>query len=155
MADCKEVFQTRGPVVIYPASGTGAWEAALVNTLSPGDRVVAFETGEFARLWAELARRIGLEVDVIDTDWTEGVDPALVEGVLQADRDHAIRAILVVHNETSTGATSRLSDDPQGDRCRRASRAAAGRRGVVARHRSRSGTTNGDSTSPSPDRRKG
>jgi alanine-glyoxylate transaminase/serine-glyoxylate transaminase/serine-pyruvate transaminase len=106
----KAVFKTRGPVVIYPASGTGAWEAALVNTLSPGHRVVAFETGEFARLWAALARRIGLDVDLIDTDWTQGVDPALIEGVLRADRDRAIRAVLVVHNETSTGVTSRLAD---------------------------------------------
>jgi alanine-glyoxylate transaminase/serine-glyoxylate transaminase/serine-pyruvate transaminase len=104
----KSVFQTRGPVVIYPSSGTGAWEAALVNTLSPGDRVLTFETGEFARLWAGVARRLGLEVDVVDTDWRQGVDPELVEGVLRADHDHAIRAVLVVHNETSTGATSRL-----------------------------------------------
>jgi alanine-glyoxylate transaminase/serine-glyoxylate transaminase/serine-pyruvate transaminase len=104
----KRIFQTRGPVVIYPASGTGAWEAALVNTLSPGDRVLAFETGEFARLWIELARRIGLNVDAVDTDWTQGVDPVLVEGLLREDRDRSIRAVLVVHNETSTGATSRL-----------------------------------------------
>jgi alanine-glyoxylate transaminase/serine-glyoxylate transaminase/serine-pyruvate transaminase len=109
LAGLKTVFKTRGPVVIFPASGTGAWEAALVNTLSPGDRVVSFETGEFARLWAEVAKRIGLEVDVIHTDWDQGVDPALVEGVLSADHSQQIRALLVVHNETSTGATSRLA----------------------------------------------
>ena len=109
LAGLKTVFRTRGPVVVFPASGTGAWEAALVNTLSPGDRVVSFETGEFARLWAEVARRLGLEVDVIHTDWDQGVDPALVEGVLSADHSHQIRALLVVHNETSTGATSRVS----------------------------------------------
>src|SRR5262245_2350349 len=71
----KAAFGTRGPVIIYPASGTGAWEAALVNTLSPGDRVLAFETGEFGRLWVQVARRLGLEVDLIDTDWRHGVDP--------------------------------------------------------------------------------
>jgi alanine-glyoxylate transaminase/serine-glyoxylate transaminase/serine-pyruvate transaminase len=108
LAGLKVVFKTRGPVVVFPASGTGAWEAALVNTLSPGDRVVSFETGEFARLWAEVAKRLGLEVDVIHTGWDQGVDPALVEGVLSADHSHQIRALLVVHNETSTGATSRL-----------------------------------------------
>jgi alanine-glyoxylate transaminase/serine-glyoxylate transaminase/serine-pyruvate transaminase len=109
LAGLKSVFKTKSPVVVFPASGTGAWEAALVNTLSQGDRVVSFETGEFARLWAEVAKRLGLEVDVIHTDWDQGVDPALVEGVLSADHSHQIRALLVVHNETSTGATSRLS----------------------------------------------
>jgi alanine-glyoxylate transaminase / serine-glyoxylate transaminase / serine-pyruvate transaminase len=104
----RRVFQTRGPVVIYPASGTGAWEAALVNTLSPGDRVLAFETGEFAKLWADLARRIGLQVQIVDTDWTHGVDPDVVEAKLRDDREHAVKAVLVVHNETSTGVTSRL-----------------------------------------------
>lgn len=106
----QRVFQTSGPVVIYPASGTGAWEAALVNTLSPGDRVLTFETGEFARLWAELARRIGLDVQTIDTDWSVGVDPDRLESVLRADTGRAIRAVLVVHNETSTGVTSRLPE---------------------------------------------
>jgi alanine-glyoxylate transaminase/serine-glyoxylate transaminase/serine-pyruvate transaminase len=106
----RSVFQTSSPVVVFPASGTGAWEAALVNTLSPGDRVVSFETGEFSRAWADLARRLGLEVDLIASDWTRGVEPELVEGVLGADRDHRIRALLVVHNETSTGVTSRLAE---------------------------------------------
>lgn len=109
LAGLKKVFHTTSPVIIFPASGTGAWEAALVNTLSPGDRVIAFETGEFSRAWAEVARRLGLDVDVINSDWTRGVEPELVEGVLTADQDHRIRALLVVHNETSTGVTSRLA----------------------------------------------
>ena len=104
----RRVFQTRGAVVIYPSSGTGGWEAALVNTLSPGDRVLAFETGEFARLWAEVAKRLGLSVEVVDTDWRRGVDPELVEARLSEDRDRTIKAVLVVHNETATGVTSRV-----------------------------------------------
>jgi alanine-glyoxylate transaminase/serine-glyoxylate transaminase/serine-pyruvate transaminase len=102
------VFKTTGPVVVFPSSGSGAWEASLVNTLSPGDRVLVFENGEFARLWWELARRIGLDVELVPGEWTRGVDPALVESKLRDDRDRSIRAVLVVHNETSTGATSRL-----------------------------------------------
>ncbi len=108
LAGLRRVFQTTGPVVVFPASGTGAWEAALVNTLSPGDRVLAFETGEFARLWTELAGRLGLQVDVVDTDWSHGVDPAQLEARLREDRGHTIRAVLAVHNETSTGVTTRL-----------------------------------------------
>jgi alanine-glyoxylate transaminase / serine-glyoxylate transaminase / serine-pyruvate transaminase len=104
------VFKHSGPVIVYPSSATGAWEAAFVNTLSPGDKVLSFEIGEFARLWAELARRLGLEVEVVDSDWTRAVDPAAVEAKLAEDRDHRIKAILVVHNETSTGATSRLAE---------------------------------------------
>ena len=104
----KAVFQTTGAVLIYPASGTGAWESALVNTLSPGDRVLAFEVGEFGRLWSDLARRMGLDVDLVDTDWRHGVDPAIVEAKLTGDRSHRIKAVLVVHNETSTGVTTRL-----------------------------------------------
>jgi alanine-glyoxylate transaminase/serine-glyoxylate transaminase/serine-pyruvate transaminase len=104
----RAVFQTTGAVVIFPSSGTGGWEAALVNTLSPGDRVLAFETGEFARLWAELARRLGLVVDLVETDWRHGVDPGIVEAKLAADAGRAIKAVLVVHNETSTGVTSRV-----------------------------------------------
>lgn len=106
----RAVFQTQGPVLIFPASGTGAWEAALVNTLSPGDRVLAFEIGEFARLWAEVAKRLGLIVDSVPTDWNRGVSPEAVEEKLTADKSHEIRAVLVVHNETSTGATTRLSE---------------------------------------------
>ena len=104
----RAVFQTKGAVMIYPASGTGAWESALVNTLSPGDRVLAFEVGEFGRLWSDLARRMGLDVDLVDTDWRHGVDPAVVEAKLTEDRAHRIKAVLVVHNETSTGVTSRV-----------------------------------------------
>lgn len=104
----KTIFKTRGPVVIFPASGSGAWEAALVNTLSPGDKVLAFEIGEFARLWSEVAQRMGLDVEVVSCPWTGGVDPAIVEERLRADSAHRIRAVLVVHNETSTGATTRL-----------------------------------------------
>src|SRR4030088_3594288 len=104
----KTVFQTRAPVVIYPASGTGAWEAALVNTLSPGDRVLMFETGHFASLWHKMATKLGLSVDLIPTDWRRGVDPAAVEAKLKEDREHRIKAVCVVHNETSTGVTCRI-----------------------------------------------
>src|SRR5215218_7841688 len=104
-----DVFATSGPVVVYPSSGTGAWEAALVNTLSPGDRVLAFETGHFATLWRGLAERLGLEVDFVPGDWRHGVDRDTVAERLSADRDGAIRAVCVVHNETSTGVASRIA----------------------------------------------
>ena len=104
----QRVFQTTGPVVIFPSSGTGAWEAALVNTLSPGDRVLMAETGQFATLWQRLASRLGLVVDMMPGDWRHGVDPAQVEARLAEDRAHAIKAVCVVHNETSTGVTSRI-----------------------------------------------
>jgi alanine-glyoxylate transaminase/serine-glyoxylate transaminase/serine-pyruvate transaminase len=106
----KPVFATAGPVVIYPASGTGAWEAALVNTLSPGDRVLCFETGHFATLWRELAHNLGLEVDFVPGDWRHGVDPQVVADKLSADAGRTIKAVLVVHNETSTGVTSRIAE---------------------------------------------
>ncbi len=106
----KSVFQTTGPVVIYPSSGTGAWEAALVNTLSPGDRVLAFETGHFATLWRELATKLGLEVDFVPGDWRHGADPDAVAEKLSEDRSRAIKAVMVVHNETSTGVTSRIPE---------------------------------------------
>jgi len=106
----KAVFQTTGPVVIYPSSGTGAWEAALVNTLSPGDRVLMFETGHFATLWRDMAVRLGLEVDFVPGDWRRGVDPAAVEARLAEDRGRAIRAVAIVHNETSTGVTSQVAE---------------------------------------------
>ena len=102
----REVFRTRGPVLLYPSSGTGAWEAALVNTLSPGDRVLMFETGHFAVLWTRIARRLGLEVELVPGDWRRGVDAAEVEARLSRDATHRIRAVGVVHNETSTGVTS-------------------------------------------------
>jgi alanine-glyoxylate transaminase/serine-glyoxylate transaminase/serine-pyruvate transaminase len=106
----KKIFQTTGPVIIYPASGTGAWEAALVNTLSPGDRVLMFETGHFATLWRKMAAKLSLEVDFVGGDWRSGVDPAAVEAKLGADRAHAVKAVMVVHNETSTGVTSGIPD---------------------------------------------
>jgi alanine-glyoxylate transaminase / serine-glyoxylate transaminase / serine-pyruvate transaminase len=106
----KPVFGTSGPVVIYPSSGTGAWEAALVNTLSPGDRVLAFETGHFASLWREMAERLGLVVDFVPGDWRRGVEPAAVAERLAADTAHSIAAVMVVHNETSTGVTSRIPE---------------------------------------------
>ncbi|GAA4616863.1 pyridoxal-phosphate-dependent aminotransferase family protein [Saccharopolyspora hordei] len=106
----KPVFGTSGPVVIYPSSGTGAWEAALVNTLSPGDRVLAFETGHFATLWRDMAESLGLVVDFVPGDWRHGVDPAVVAERLAADEQHGIAAVMVVHNETSTGVTSRVPE---------------------------------------------
>jgi alanine-glyoxylate transaminase/serine-glyoxylate transaminase/serine-pyruvate transaminase len=102
------VFGAAGPVVVFPSSGTGAWEAALVNTLSPGDRVLAFETGHFATLWCQMARALGLDVDLVPGTWRRGVDPAVVHERLAADRAHATRAVMVVHNETSTGVTSNV-----------------------------------------------
>ncbi len=110
LADIKLIFKTKGPVVIYPASGTGAWEAALVNTLSPGDRVLMFETGHFATLWREMAGRLGLAVEFVPGDWRHGVDPLAVEAMLAQDRGHQIKAVMAVHNETSTGVTSRIGD---------------------------------------------
>ena len=92
------ILRTTNPVVVYPSSGTGAWEAALVNTLSPGDRVLAFETGHFATLWRDMAERIGLEVEWVSGDWRHGVDPDAVADILR--RDDSIRAVMVVHNET-------------------------------------------------------
>jgi alanine-glyoxylate transaminase/serine-glyoxylate transaminase/serine-pyruvate transaminase len=108
VAGMKRVFQTTSPVVIFPSSGTGAWEAALVNTLSPGDRVLAFETGHFATLWHAMAKRLGLEVDFAPTDWRHPVDPAVVEARLSTDKAHIIKAVMVVHNETSTAVTSNV-----------------------------------------------
>jgi alanine-glyoxylate transaminase / serine-glyoxylate transaminase / serine-pyruvate transaminase len=104
----KYVFQTQQPVVIFPASGTGAWEAALVNCFSPGDKVLMVETGHFASLWQKMAGKLGLQVDLITTDWRRGANPAAVEAKLEEDKAHAIKAVCVVHNETSTGATSRI-----------------------------------------------
>ena len=109
IAGMKAVFRTDANVVVYPASGTGAWEAALVNTLSPGDRVLMAETGQFATLWRRLAERLGLVVDFIPGDWRHGVPTDLVEAALAADSGRAIRAVCVVHNETSTGVTSRIA----------------------------------------------
>ena len=110
LAGLKKVFRTSRPVVIFPASGTGAWEAALVNTLSPNDRVLMFETGHFAALWQEMATRLELRPEFVPGDWRHGVDPATVEEKLRADKQHEIRAVCVVHNETSTGVTSRVAE---------------------------------------------
>lgn len=110
LGNLRKVFQTAGPVVIYPASGTGAWEAALVNTLSPGDRVLMCRTGWFATLWREMAERLGLDPVFIDTDWRRGADVEAIGAALAEDREHRIRAVCVVHNETSTGCTSRIDE---------------------------------------------
>ena len=106
----KKVFKTEAHVVIYPASGTGAWEAALVNTLSPGDRVLMSETGQFAVLWQKLATRLGLVPEFLPGDWRHGADPAAIEKRLAEDTGHTIKAVCVVHNETSTGVTSRIPE---------------------------------------------
>jgi alanine-glyoxylate transaminase / serine-glyoxylate transaminase / serine-pyruvate transaminase len=110
LAGLRPIFGTTQPVVIFPASGTGAWEAALVNTLSPGDRVLMFETGHFATLWHGMAQRLELRAELVPGDWRHGVDPATVERKLREDSQHEIRAVCVVHNETSTGVTSRIPE---------------------------------------------
>jgi alanine-glyoxylate transaminase/serine-glyoxylate transaminase/serine-pyruvate transaminase len=106
----KTVFQTTSPVVIYPSSGTGAWEAALLNTLSPGDKVLMYETGHFATLWKNIAVKLGLQPEFIASDWRSGADVAAIEARLKDDKGRAIKAVCVVHNETSTGATSRIDE---------------------------------------------
>jgi alanine-glyoxylate transaminase/serine-glyoxylate transaminase/serine-pyruvate transaminase len=104
------VFQTAGPVVIYPSSGTGAAEASLVNTLSPGDRVLVFETGHFSQIWKQVAERLGIDVEYVAGSWRRGASPSELERRLVDDADRTIRAVIVVHNETSTGVTSRVAD---------------------------------------------
>ncbi|MGI9075533.1 MAG: pyridoxal-phosphate-dependent aminotransferase family protein [Bryobacteraceae bacterium] len=104
------VFRTTQPVIIYPSSGTGAWEAAIVNTLSPGDQVLMFETGHFSLLWKQLAEKFGLLVEYIPGSWRRGADAAELEARLSADKEQAIKAVMVVHNETSTGVTSRVAE---------------------------------------------
>jgi alanine-glyoxylate transaminase/serine-glyoxylate transaminase/serine-pyruvate transaminase len=106
----KSIFKTSEHVFIYPSSGTGAWEAALVNTLSPGDKVLMYETGHFASLWYKLALKLGLEPELIASDWRSGVDAGAIEARLRDDKAQAIKAVCVVHNETSTGATSRIDE---------------------------------------------
>jgi alanine-glyoxylate transaminase/serine-glyoxylate transaminase/serine-pyruvate transaminase len=110
LSGLKQVFKTSAHVVIFPASGTGAWEAALVNTLSPGDKVLMFETGHFATLWFSMAKRLGLEPVFVAGDWRHGIDPAEVEARLNEDKARAIKAVMVVHNETSTGVTTRVGE---------------------------------------------
>jgi len=109
LSEIRTIFQTKNPVVIYSASGTGAWEAALVNTLSPGDRVLMVETGQFATLWKKMADALGLQAEFLAGDWRGGVDVAQVQAQLADDRAHAIKAVCVVHNETSTGVTSNIA----------------------------------------------
>ncbi len=109
LAGMKKVFKTESHVVIYPASGTGAWEAALVNTLSPGDKVLMAETGHFATLWKKMAVKLGLDVEFLEGDWRHGADAAQIQSRLQADGQHRIKAVCVVHNETATGVTSSIS----------------------------------------------
>ena len=112
LSGMQQIFQTRHPVVIYPASGTGAWEASLCNVLSPGDHVLMYETGHFAALWIRMANRLGLKTDVVGLpgaeNWRRGVQAHLIEERLKADTQHAIKAVCVVHNETSTGVTSNI-----------------------------------------------
>jgi alanine-glyoxylate transaminase/serine-glyoxylate transaminase/serine-pyruvate transaminase len=115
LANLKRVFKSpKGEVVIYPASGTGAWEAALVNTLSPGDRVLMVETGHFATLWQKMAAKLGLDVEFLPGDWRHGADPDAIEKRLRADGEKRLKAVCVVHNETSTGVVSRISDIRKG-----------------------------------------
>jgi alanine-glyoxylate transaminase/serine-glyoxylate transaminase/serine-pyruvate transaminase len=110
LENIRPIFQTSGAVVIYPASGTGAWEASIVNALSPGDRVLMFETGHFSQLWRLVTEKFGVKVDYVPGNWRRGADPNQVEARLRADHARAIKAVMVVHNETSTGATSRISE---------------------------------------------
>lgn len=109
LAGMKKVFKTKADVVIYPASGTGAWEAALVNTLSPGDQVLMVETGHFATLWKKMASKLGLQVEFMAGDWRHGIDAAQIEARLKADTAYQIKAVCAVHNETATGVTSNIA----------------------------------------------
>jgi alanine-glyoxylate transaminase / serine-glyoxylate transaminase / serine-pyruvate transaminase len=106
LAGCQRIFRTKQPVIIYPASGTGAWEAAIVNALSPGDKVLMAETGQFAVLWLDIARKFKLDVEFLPTDWRRGADVNQIEARLAADRQHKIKAVCVVHNETSTSCVT-------------------------------------------------
>jgi alanine-glyoxylate transaminase / serine-glyoxylate transaminase / serine-pyruvate transaminase len=109
LSGMKSIFKTKSEVFIYPASGTGAWEAALVNTMSEGDRVLMFETGHFATLWMKMASKLGLAPEFIEGDWRGGADADLIEERLRADKGHEIKAVCVVHNETSTGSVSPIA----------------------------------------------
>ena len=104
----RSIFQTSGPVIMFPSSGSGAWEAAIVNTLSPGDRVLMFETGHFSSLWKQVAEKHGVQVEYVPGNWRRGAGPAEAEARLAADKQHSLKAVMVVHNETSTGVTSRI-----------------------------------------------
>ena len=148
----KTIFKTTKPVILYTATGTGAWEAALVNTLSPGDRVLMVETGQFATLWKNMAEKLGLHPEFIKTDWRIGAEPPAIEEHLRKDKNRHIKAVCVLHNETSTGCLSQ--------------RSARRLMPPVIRHYSSStrslrspppiiAMTNGGSTSPSAAHRKG
>jgi alanine-glyoxylate transaminase / serine-glyoxylate transaminase / serine-pyruvate transaminase len=106
LEDLKPIFKTTGKVMIFPSSGTGAWEAGIVNTLSPGDKVLMFETGQFATLWKEMAVNFGLDVNFVPSDWRHGANQDEVEAILRDDRNHQIKAVMVVHNETSSAVTN-------------------------------------------------
>ena len=110
LAELKPIFKTGQPVIIYPASGSGAWEAALVNTLSAGDKVLMCETGHFAILWQQIAARLGIDAEIIATDWRHGADPAAIADTLTSDVAHDIKAVCIVHNETSTGVVSSIPE---------------------------------------------
>jgi alanine-glyoxylate transaminase / serine-glyoxylate transaminase / serine-pyruvate transaminase len=110
LENLRPIFQTAGPVVIYPSSGTGAWEASIVNTLSPGDRVLMFETGHFSQLWRQLTERFGIVVDYVPGNWRRGADAAELASRLSSDTRHTYKAVMVVHNETSTGVTTLIAD---------------------------------------------
>ena len=106
----QKLIKTSGKVVVYPSSGTGSWEAALVNTLSPGDKILGFETGHFATMWKNVAVKLGLQAEFLPGDWRQGADPAQIENKLKEDRQQAIKAVTIVHNETSTGVVSRIAE---------------------------------------------
>ena len=110
LSGIKTIFKTKSHVFLFPASGTGAWEAALINVLSPGDKILMFETGHFATLWKTMATKLGLKAEFIESDWRSAADPAAIEARLREDKNHEIKAVCVVHNETSTGVTSNIAD---------------------------------------------
>jgi alanine-glyoxylate transaminase/serine-glyoxylate transaminase/serine-pyruvate transaminase len=110
LENLRPIFQTTGTVIVYPSSGTGAWEAAIVNTLSAGDRVLMFETGHFSQLWKQLVERFGIVVDYVPGDWRRGAAAAEAASRLGSDHGHTYKAVMVVHNETSTGVTSGIAD---------------------------------------------
>ncbi|MBK8157628.1 MAG: aminotransferase class V-fold PLP-dependent enzyme [Rhodospirillaceae bacterium] len=110
LARIKPIFKTTQPVIIFPASGTGAWESALVNTLSPGDKVLGFDSGQFALLWTSMAKKLGLEVETLATDWRRAPDPTQIEAALAADHEKKVKAVLLVHNETANGCMTRVAE---------------------------------------------
>ena len=153
-ADLKKIFQTTtGQVFIFPGSGTGGWESAIANTLSPGDTVLASVFGQFSLLWVDLCQRFGLDVDAIDVEWGKGVPLDLYRAHLEADKTHAIKAVLVTQNETATGVTS-TSPVCAASWMTSSTLRCCSSTASVRSPRSTSGWTNGVSTSPSPARRR-